>query len=163
MRLLGDAGAGLRGNCCVKLLCISMIGFGVWREGAGIMQSALDLFLRRFINVGRLTVHWPDGRTRIYAGRPGPEARVALRDRRTVRRLALDPELGVGEAYMAGNLVPLDGSIHDVLAVIIANLRANPDGLSIVWLRRWIARMFRALDQFNAAGRARRNAAITTT
>ena len=123
------------------------------------MQWALDLFLKRFVTVGRLTVHWPDGKTRIYAGRPGPEARVGLRDRRTVRRLTLDPELGVGEAYMAGNLVPLNGSIHDVLAVLVANLRTNPNGVSIVWVRRWIARMFRALDHFNAAGRARRNVA----
>ena len=126
-----------------------------------MMQSALDLFLRRFVIVGRLTVHWPDGRTRIYAGAPGsePEARVALRDRRTVRRLALDPELGVGEAYMEGGLAPLDGSIHDLLAVLMANLRANPNGVSIAWLRRWAARMFRPLDQFNAAGRAPRNVA----
>jgi cyclopropane-fatty-acyl-phospholipid synthase len=129
----------------------------VLRKGVGMMQSALDLFLRRFVTVGRLTVHWPDGRTRIYAGRPGPEARVALRDRRTVRRLALDPEMGVGEAYMEGNLVPLHGSIHDVLAVILANLRANPHGVSVAWFRRWVARMFRPLDQFNAAARARRN------
>ena len=50
------------------------------------MQSALDMFLRRFIIVGRLTVRWPDGRTQIYAGRPGPEAGVLLRDR-LVRRL----------------------------------------------------------------------------
>jgi cyclopropane-fatty-acyl-phospholipid synthase len=133
----------------------------VLRKGVGMMQSALDLFLRRFITVGRLTVHWPDGRTRIYAGRPGsgPETRVALRDRRTVRRLALDPELGVGEAYMEGGLAPLDGTIHDVLAVLMANLRANPNGVSVTWLRRWAARMFRPLDQFNAAVRARRNVA----
>jgi cyclopropane-fatty-acyl-phospholipid synthase len=126
-----------------------------------MMQSALDLFLRRFVTVGRLTVHWPDGRTRIYAGAPGsgPEARVALRDRRTVRRLALDPELGVGEAYMEAGLAPLDGSIHAVLAVLLANLRANPNGVSVAWLRRWAARMFRPLDQFNAAVRARRNVA----
>jgi cyclopropane-fatty-acyl-phospholipid synthase len=126
-----------------------------------MMQSALDLFLRRFVMVGRLTVHWPDGRTRIYAGAPGsgPEARVALRDRRTVRRLALDPELGVGEAYTEGGLAPLDGTIHAVLAVLMANLRANPNGVSVTWLRRWVARMFRPLDQFNAAVRARRNVA----
>lgn len=125
-----------------------------------MMQSALDLFLKRFVTVGRLTVHWPDGRTRIYAGAgSGPEAKVALRDRRTVRRLVLDPELGVGEAYMDGGLVPLDGSIHDALAVLLANLRANPNGVSVAWLRRWGARMFRPLDQFNATGRARRNVA----
>ena len=89
------------------------------------MQSALDMFLRRFITVGRLTVRWPDGRTQIYAGRPGPEAGVMLRDRRTVWRLMLNPKLSVGEAYMDGGLVSLGGSIHDVLEVVLANLRTN--------------------------------------
>ena len=51
-----------------------------------MMQSALDTFVRQFITVGRLTVRWPDGRTQIDAGRPGPEAGVMLRDRRTFVR-----------------------------------------------------------------------------
>ena len=63
-----------------------------------MMEFALDMFLRRFITVGQLAVRWPDGRTQIYAGRPGPEARVLLRDRRTVWRLILNPKLSLGEA-----------------------------------------------------------------
>jgi hypothetical protein len=65
-----------------------------------MMQSALDTFLRKFVTVGRLMVCWPDGRTQIYAGRPGPEAGVMLRDRRTVWRLMLNPKLSLGETYM---------------------------------------------------------------
>ena len=126
-----------------------------------MMQFALDLFLRRFITVGRLTVRWPDGRTQTYTGPQGSgaEAGVVLRDRYTVRRLVLNPELGFGEAYMEGGLGPLGGSIHDVLAVLLANVRANPNGLLIPRLRRTAARMSRPLDQFNAVGRARRNVA----
>jgi hypothetical protein len=93
-----------------------------------MIQCALDTFLRQFITVGRLTVRWPDGRTQIYAGRPGPEAGVMLRDRRTVWRLMLNPKLSVGEAYMDGGLVSLGGSIHDVLEVVLANLRTNRKG-----------------------------------
>jgi cyclopropane-fatty-acyl-phospholipid synthase len=124
-----------------------------------MMQSALDMFLRRFITVGRLTVRWPDGRTEIYAGRPGPEASVMLCDRRTVWRLILNPKLSVGEAYMDGGLVPLGGSIHDVLAVLLANLRTNPNGPLVNWLRRAAARIWRPIDQFNVRARARRNVA----
>jgi cyclopropane-fatty-acyl-phospholipid synthase len=124
-----------------------------------MIQSALDFFLKRFITVGRLEVRWPDGRTRIYAGRLGPKARVTLRDRRTVWRLMLNPKLSLGEAYMDGGLVPLDGSIHDVLAVVLANLRTKPKGLLVSWLRRMAVRVWRPLNQFNAAGRARRNVA----
>ena len=125
------------------------------------MLSALDLFLRRFITIGRLTVRWPDGRTRTYGGLPetGLEAGVFLRDRRTVRRLVLNPELAVGEAYMDGGLVALDSTIDDVLAVLLANLRANPKGLRVTSLRRSIAQIRRPLDQYNAPRRARQNVA----
>ena len=124
-----------------------------------MMQSALDTFLRKFITVGRLTVRWPDGRTQIYAGRPGPEAGVMLRDRRTVWRLMLNPKLSVGEAYMDGGLVSLGGSIHDVLEVVLANLRTNRKGPFVAWLRRAAVRVWRPINQFNARARARRNVA----
>jgi hypothetical protein len=104
-----------RGNLPVPSL-------GVCSEMTALIQSALDMFLRRFITVGRLAVHWPDGKTQIYAGRSGPEASVVLRDRRTVWRLMLNPKLSLGEAYMDGGLVALGGSIHDVLEVVLANL-----------------------------------------
>jgi cyclopropane-fatty-acyl-phospholipid synthase len=49
---------------------------------------------------------------------------MALRDRKTVWRLVLNPELGFGEAYMEGGLVPLGGStIHDILAVLLQRAR----------------------------------------
>ena len=71
--------------------------FGESSAWVRTMQSALDMFLRRFITVGRLTMRWPDGSTQIYEGRPGPEAGVILRDRRTVWRLMLNPKLAVGK------------------------------------------------------------------
>jgi cyclopropane-fatty-acyl-phospholipid synthase len=124
-----------------------------------MMQSALDMFLRRFITAGRLVVRWPDGRTQIYSGRPGPEASVMLRDRRTVWRLMLNPKLSLGEAYMDGGLVALGGSIHDVLEVVLANLRTKRKGPLVAWLRRTAVRIWRPINQFNARGRARRNVA----
>jgi cyclopropane-fatty-acyl-phospholipid synthase len=122
-------------------------------------KSALDMFLRRFITIGRLAVRWPDGRTKIYEGRPGPEAAVVLRSRGAVWRLLLNPKLSLGEAYMDGSLVPLGSSIHDVLAVVLANLWIKPKSPLVSWLRRTAARVWRPVDQFNAAGRARRNVA----
>jgi cyclopropane-fatty-acyl-phospholipid synthase len=123
----------------------------------GMMQSALDIFLRRFITVGRLTERWPNGGTQIHAGRPGPEAGVLLRDRHTVWRLILNPKLSLGEAYMDGGLVPLGGTIHDLLAVVLANLRTNPKGPLVTWLRRAADRAWRPINQFNARPRARRS------
>jgi hypothetical protein len=60
---------------------------------------------------------------------------------------------------MDGSLVPLGSSIHDVLAVVLANLWIKPKSPLVSWLRRSAARVWRPVDQFNAAGRARRNVA----
>src|SRR6202046_1693644 len=124
-----------------------------------MMQSALDMFLRRFITVGRLMGRWPDGRTQTYSGRPGPEASVMLRDRRTVWRLMLNPKLSLGEAYMDGGPVARGGAIHDVLEVVLANLRTKRKGPLVAWLRRTAVRIWRPINQFNARARARRNVA----
>jgi hypothetical protein len=114
---LGFSGSILNEHHLNPISCTCLNGRRCMSQQLKMMQSALDTFLRQFITVGRLTVRWPDGRTQIYAGRPGPEAGVILRDRRTVWRLMLNPKLSVGEAYMDGGLVSLGGSIHDVLEV----------------------------------------------
>jgi cyclopropane-fatty-acyl-phospholipid synthase len=82
-----------------------------------------------------------------------------LRDRRTVWRLMLNPEPSVGESYMDGGLVSLGGSTHDVLAVVLANLRTNRKGHFVTWLRRAAARVWRPINQFKAKARARWNVA----
>ena len=123
------------------------------------MKPVLDRILRRFIVLGRLTVRWPDGSVRVYGGTPGPEAVIELRDARTVARVALNPSLAVGEAYMNGGLVPVDCPIHDVLDVLIANLMAETSGNVVMHARELLRRVTRRLHQFNPAPRARRNVA----
>ncbi len=123
------------------------------------MRPVLDQILRRFIVLGRLTVRWPDGSVGVYGGTAGPEAVIELRDRRTVARVALNPSLAVGEAYMDGGLVPVDCPIYDVLDVLIANLMAETSGKGVVQARELLRRVTRRLHQFNPAPRARRNVA----
>ncbi len=123
------------------------------------MHTVLDYILNRFIALGRLTVRWPDGAVSTYTGAPGPEAVLELRDARTVRRVALDPALAVGEAYMDGGLVPVDCNIYDVLDVLTANLVAENGGHGMVKLREKLGLLTRRIAQFNPAGRARRNVA----
>jgi cyclopropane-fatty-acyl-phospholipid synthase len=123
------------------------------------MKPVLDQILRRFIVLGRLTVRWPDGSVRVYGGTSGPEAVIELRDTRTVARVALNPSLAVGEAYMDGGLVPVDCPIYDVLDVLTANLMAETSGKVVVQARELLRRVTRRLHQFNPAPRARRNVA----
>jgi cyclopropane-fatty-acyl-phospholipid synthase len=125
------------------------------------MQSACAAVLKRFIRHGRLRVHWPDGQAQDFAGPPGsgPEAAVRLHDARTVRGLVLNPTLSVGESYMDGGLEPLGCPIYDVLDVLMTNLMANGDGHPAARFGAAVGWARRRLDQFNPAGRARRNVA----
>src|SRR5580698_2157874 len=125
------------------------------------MQPVLDAILRRLIVLGRLTVRWPDGRFTSYAGPPdsGPEAGFSIRDRRTIRRLVLNPLLAVGESYMDGGLEPLDCGIYEVLDVCAVNLMANGRGHPVAHIRTLVNTILRRIDQYNPAHRARRNVA----
>ncbi len=125
------------------------------------MQGTLDAILRRFVVVGRLTVRWPDGQRTSYAGPPesGPEASIAIRDNRTIRRLVLNPTLAVGEAYMDGSLLPDGCGIYDVIEVLALNVMANAQGHPIARLRSVLGVIRRRFDQYNPAPRAQRNVA----
>src|SRR5277367_5582875 len=125
------------------------------------MHTALNAILKRFITLGRLTVRWPDGRFTSYAGPPesGPEAAFSIRDRRTIRRLVLNPLLAVGESYMDGSLEPLDCGIYEVLDVCAVNVMANARGHPVAHIRAMINTVLRRIDQYNPAPRAQANVA----
>ncbi|MBV9539052.1 MAG: class I SAM-dependent methyltransferase, partial [Acidisphaera sp.] len=123
------------------------------------MRALLDPIFRRFTALGRLDVEWPDGRVTTYAGTPGPEASIRIRDARTIRRLVSNPGLAVGEAYMDGTLEPVEGTIYDLLAVAAVNTAGPFTRHPMLELRAALARLTRRLAQFNPAGRARRNVA----
>jgi cyclopropane-fatty-acyl-phospholipid synthase len=124
-----------------------------------MMRTLLDQLLRRFLVLGRLTVRWPDGSLSTYTGEPGPEALMALTDERAVRRMALRPGLGVGEAYMDGTLQPVDCTIYELLDVLLTNCAAETSHNPVLSLGEIAGRLTRRLAQFNPAHRARRNVA----
>ncbi len=107
---------------------------------------------------GCLTVRYPDGNLVTYAGSSGPEAGVEIRTKRALRRLVFDPALTVGECYMDGSLVPVGGTIYEVLDVMCSNLVAGGrhPGLQFQNMLRMAARRW---SQFNPAKRSRRNVA----
>jgi cyclopropane-fatty-acyl-phospholipid synthase len=123
------------------------------------MRTVLDGILRRLITVGHLIVVWPDESRTTYAGDDGPGAVLRLRDQQTIRRIVLNPSLGVGEAYMSGSLSVEESCIYDVLDVLLANVQHNPAGHPAIRWQEWLGMLGRRLVQFNPAGRARRNVA----
>ncbi len=123
------------------------------------MRSLIDFFLRRLVARGRLTVRWPNGQLTTYSGTPGPEALVHFTDRRTVRRVFMDPSVAVADCYMEGTLVPVDCTIYEVLDVLMTNVDSRPNEMPMMQLRTALRTLVRRLAQFNPAGRSRRNVA----
>src|SRR4051794_144056 len=118
----------------------------------------LDLFMRRLIRLGTLDLRYPDGRLRRYGGGPGPAAGMALRTPTAVRRMTFNPTLATGELYMEGALEPEGCGLYELLDLLVTNLwhGGSHPAERLVTVARTLRRR---LDQFNPAGRARRNVA----
>lgn len=126
--------------------------------GEPMWISALDRLLDHLVREGDLHLSYPDGQTRRYGDGQGPRIEAAIADEATVRRLALDPDLALGEAYMDGTFAIEDAALYDFLDLIMRNLAA---GRARPWMRPFgmLRRPLRRLAQFNPAGRARANVA----
>jgi cyclopropane-fatty-acyl-phospholipid synthase len=116
-------------------------------------------FLRRLVRYGRLTVVDASGRSHVFDGKPLPKippVAIRLHDRRLHWRLALQPSLAVGEAYMDGSLTIEDGTLNDFIALASENMtRANPRFAS----EERLAFLLRRLQQWNPMRTSRRNVA----
>src|SRR5216684_6689439 len=117
----------------------------------------LGVVLAELVEHGTLIFIWPDGKRRIF-GAGGPRATVKLHGRWTPWTIGLRPELAFGEAYMDGRLTVEEGTIADVLEILISNMgtRELPANMR-AW--RVLRHLYRPISQFNRATRARKNVA----
>ncbi len=123
-----------------------------------IARRLLESVFRRIIVQGRLAVTWPDGTTSHFTGRGGPVVAIVLSDRAWVRRLAVNPGMAFGEAYMAGALQPVGCTIYDALDLVLANVIGGA-GHPLLDVHQRVLDLTRRLAQVNDAGRARRHVA----
>ncbi|MCW5696753.1 MAG: class I SAM-dependent methyltransferase [Bauldia sp.] len=113
----------------------------------------LDRLLGRLISHGQLTVADADGNRQTFgtAG-TGPAATMRIHDRRYVWRILRNPGLILGEGYMDGSWSVEDGTLADLLEIIMVSAhRREPMGLAGAARRRG------AMLSVNTIGRARRN------
>ena len=116
---------------------------------------ALQTFLQRIIRDGDLQVRLPSGEVLRLGDGSGPPVGVAITSRRWVMRIAADPSMALGEAYMEGGLVMETGTLNDFLDLIGRNLKYRPVR-RLGPLARW---WFDWRLQANGRAAARRNAA----
>ena len=123
----------------------------------------LKSLLERLIRHGRLTVATPLGTLRAGrtgTGHPASHLDIGLRIRniRTVLKLATNPDLYLGEAYMDGDLVIERGSLYEFMELLGSNIAAigqdpNPK------VGQWASKLVGALSARNDPGKARANVA----
>jgi cyclopropane-fatty-acyl-phospholipid synthase len=120
------------------------------------MDRLLRYFLRQFVRRGTMTFTAASGDKFTCGDGTGRPVSVRFLSRRTERRILLNPELALGEAYMDGTFVVENGSIADALAILLDQPAMVPQWGRLQWWLRYLARHIR---QFNLRGRARDNVA----
>jgi cyclopropane-fatty-acyl-phospholipid synthase len=116
--------------------------------------------LDRLIVTGSLTYIDPQGRVHRMGRRPiegiAPVT-IRLHDASLEWRLALQPNLTVGEAYMDGKLTIEEGTLYDFLALASVNLDGSHHARWLNWGMR-LSQLARRIQQYNPMQTARRNA-----
>jgi cyclopropane-fatty-acyl-phospholipid synthase len=120
------------------------------------MDRLLRYFLGQFIRRGSMTFTTATGARFTCGDGTGQPVAVRFLTAEAERRVLLNPELALGEAFMDGAFVVENGSIADALAILLD----QPDILPR-WtlLQRWLRYLVRHIQQFNPPSRSKQNVA----
>jgi cyclopropane-fatty-acyl-phospholipid synthase len=114
---------------------------------------------KRVVHWGRLSIIDADGRRHEAGGDDGPRTTIRLHDRALHHRLALDPDLHLGEAYMDGTLTIEQGSLYDLMDICAANWHHHADATPPGRVFQIGRNLLRHLHQYNPVRRAQANVA----
>jgi cyclopropane-fatty-acyl-phospholipid synthase len=123
-------------------------------------MSLIGKLVDKLLTEGRITLKLPGKAPHTYGCGEGQHLTVRFTDRRVAFDILRNPRLGLGEAYMDGRVIIEDGTILDLLEMIVGanrwedkgeGRRALSKGKKLRALRRWFER--------NNFKRARRNVA----
>ncbi|HTT49341.1 MAG TPA: cyclopropane-fatty-acyl-phospholipid synthase family protein [Pseudolabrys sp.] len=120
------------------------------------MDRLLRFLLKTFVRRGTFKVTTSRGTVLTFGDGTGSPVAVRFTSRAAEWGILLDPELKFGEAYMNGTFVVEQGSIADVLALMLGQNSDVPHWARPQWLLRYL---YRRLQQFNPRRRARANVA----
>lgn len=123
-------------------------------------EYALDRMLRSLLREGALHVVMPSGGNHTYGNQSGHPVTARLHEASTVRHLALNPEMALGEAYMNGSLTIDGDDLQSFLALIVQNVQRA--AVNRVWWQKPLLKSrsaLRWLAQNNVIERARGNVA----
>jgi cyclopropane-fatty-acyl-phospholipid synthase len=121
-------------------------------------MALIGALIDKLLPAGSLTLIFPGKPPETYGRGGGPHLTVRLADRKVAADILRSPRLGLGEAYMDGRVTVEDGTILDLLRLVVG---ANPwerGGGGRKALKRG-KRVFASLFRRNPLKRSRRNVA----
>jgi cyclopropane-fatty-acyl-phospholipid synthase len=111
-------------------------------------MSLIGKFIDQILPVGSITIVGYDGKRDTYGAAGGRHVTVRLHDRRAAMDIFRNPRLRVGELYMDGRLTIEDGTILDLLELVVGakpweqgRRKALGKGKA-----KWLGRFFRRND-----------------
>src|SRR5438067_3110798 len=122
------------------------------------MERLLQGVLAKIIRKGTLRIMTATGRCFTLGDNTGKPLALRFTSPSAELGILLDPELKFGEAFTDGTLIVEQGTIADVLALVMEQTRAfkAPPWAQPQWLIRYLHRRW---AQFNLPSRARQNVA----
>lgn len=115
--------------------------------------------LAKMFRTGTFVLHFPDGQKTVFGDGTGTPVTVRLSEPDLPRRILMNPELAVGEAYMDGHLTVDDDDLRGFIALALRNMTNAHGG---VWWQAPLDQGRKALRwwrQFNPVARAQANVA----
>ncbi|WP_299439748.1 cyclopropane-fatty-acyl-phospholipid synthase family protein [uncultured Rhodospira sp.] len=128
----------------------------------------LNPILKRTLRDGSLTIIDHAGRRSTFGEGPIPDmgtgpvpgpATIRITDPKFLRKFLAGPEMTIGECYMDGTLLVEEGSLYDVLGMMVHNLNRYSRQSPFFRLHWAVNRGLRWLFQYNPVPRAEKNVA----
>lgn len=122
-------------------------------------MSLIGRLVDTLLKTGSITLLRPGHDPVTYGSEGGRHLTVRFTDRKVAFDILRNPRLGVGEAYMNGRLIIEDGTILDLLELIVGSNRWEDGGNSRKTIKRG-KKKFKYLFGRNRAAKSKRNVAL---
>ena len=122
------------------------------------MFALFDRAMRYVVRQGALFVTDPKGLPHTYGDGSGVPVRMKITSDAWARRIALNPDLCLGEAYMDGGLVLEQGTVYDLLELLLRNLEGRKEPFAMQVVNRMRV-LLKRVHQYNPIGKAKENVA----
>ena len=123
-----------------------------------LIEKVLRHAFGPLVKTGQLEVITPAGKSLIFGGGGQPQARIRFTDKRAVFALLRDPDLNFGEMFMQQRLLVEQGTVYDVLELVLRGAKHVPVSATVQMLDAWRMKL-RPLLQNNLRNKSRANVA----